>query len=100
MPFLTLGADMARPSRTGGKKSAAKARNAKPAEGRKAAKPKRRHEDQAPHAGGDTEEARQAAQPADTGADRRQHDIARTGRSRSDRCKNGKGDNLIETHVC
>ena len=42
MPFLTLGTDMARPSRTGGKKSEAKARNAKPAEGRKAAKPKRR----------------------------------------------------------
>ena len=42
MPFLTLGADMARPSRTGGKTSAAKARNASPAKGRKTAKPKPR----------------------------------------------------------
>ena len=42
MPSLTLGADMARSSRTGGKKSAAKARNASPAKGRKTAKPKRR----------------------------------------------------------
>jgi hypothetical protein len=41
MPFLTLGADMARPSRTGGKKSAAKARNASPAKGRKTTKTKR-----------------------------------------------------------
>ena len=42
MPFLTLGADMARPSRTGGKTSAAKARNASPAKGRKTTKTKRR----------------------------------------------------------
>ena len=42
MPFLTLGADMARPSRTGGKTSEAKARNASPAKGRKTAKPKPR----------------------------------------------------------
>ena len=42
MPFLTLGADMARPSRTGGKKSEAKARNASPAKGRKTTKTKRR----------------------------------------------------------
>ena len=42
MPFLTLGADMARPSRTGGKKSAAKARNAGPAKGRKTTKTKPR----------------------------------------------------------
>jgi hypothetical protein len=42
MPFMTLGADMARPSRTGGKKSEAKARNAGPAKGRKTAKTKRR----------------------------------------------------------
>ena len=45
MPFLTLGTDMTRPSRTGGKTSKAskaKARNAGPAKGRKAAKPKRR----------------------------------------------------------
>ena len=41
MRFLTLGADMSRPSRTGDKKSEAKARDARPAEGRKAAKPKR-----------------------------------------------------------
>ena len=42
MPFLTLGADMARPSRTGGKKSEAKARNASPSKGRKTTKTKRR----------------------------------------------------------
>ena len=42
MPFLTLGADMARPSRTGGKKSAAKASNASPAKGGKTTKTKRR----------------------------------------------------------
>jgi len=42
MPFLTLGADMARPSRTGGKKSAAKARKESPAKGRKSTKTKRR----------------------------------------------------------
>ena len=42
MPFLTLGADMARPSRTGGKTSAAKTRKASPAKGRKTAKTKRR----------------------------------------------------------
>ena len=42
MPFLTLGADMARPSRTGGKTSEAKARNASPAKGRKTTKTKRR----------------------------------------------------------
>src|SRR6478609_8006939 len=41
MPFLTPGADMARPSRTGGKTSAAKARNAGPAKGRKTTKNKR-----------------------------------------------------------
>ena len=41
MPFLTLGADMARPSRTGGKKSAAKTRKASPLKGRKTAKNKR-----------------------------------------------------------
>jgi len=41
MPFLTLGAEMARPSRTGGKTSAAKARNAGPAKGRKTTKNKR-----------------------------------------------------------
>ena len=42
MRFLTLGADMARPSRTGGKTSEAKARNASPAKGRKTTKTKRR----------------------------------------------------------
>jgi len=42
MPFLTLGADMARPSRTGGKTSEAKARNAGPAKGRKTTKTKPR----------------------------------------------------------
>ena len=42
MPFLTLGADMARPSRTESKASKAKARNASPAKGRKTAKNKRR----------------------------------------------------------
>ena len=42
MPFLTLGADMARPSRTGGKTSEAKTRNASPVKGRKTAK-NRRH---------------------------------------------------------
>jgi two-component system NtrC family sensor kinase len=42
MLFLTLGTDMARPSRTGGKKSEAKARNASPAKGRKTTKTKRR----------------------------------------------------------
>ena len=42
MLFLTLGADMARPSRTGGKTSEAKARNASPAKGRKTTKAKRR----------------------------------------------------------
>src|SRR4051812_35387886 len=42
MPFLILGADMARPSRTGGKTSEAKARNASPAKGRKTTKTKRR----------------------------------------------------------
>jgi len=38
MPFLTLGADMARPSRTGGKTSEAKTRKASPLKGRKTAK--------------------------------------------------------------
>ena len=42
MPSLTLGAYMARPSRTGGKISEAKARNASPAKGRKTTKTKRR----------------------------------------------------------
>ena len=42
MPFLTLGADMARPSRTGGKTSEAKTRKASPLKGRKTAKSKRR----------------------------------------------------------
>src|SRR4051794_31739964 len=42
MHFLTVGADMGRPSRTGGKTSEAKARDARPAEGRKTAKTKRR----------------------------------------------------------
>src|SRR3954454_14442135 len=42
MPSLTLGADMARPSRTGGKTSEAKVRNASPAKGRKTTKTKRR----------------------------------------------------------
>jgi GAF domain-containing protein len=42
MRFLTLGADMARPSRTGGKASEAKARNASAAKGRKTTKTKRR----------------------------------------------------------
>src|SRR6478672_541507 len=42
MPFLALGADMARPSRTGGKTSDAKARNAGPAKGRKTTKTKPR----------------------------------------------------------
>ena len=42
MRFLTLGADMARPSRTGGKTSEAKARNASPAKGRKTTKTKPR----------------------------------------------------------
>src|SRR5882757_5279671 len=42
MLFLTLGADMTRPSRTGSKKSEAKARNARLAAGRKIAKTKRR----------------------------------------------------------
>ena len=41
MPFLTLGADMARPSRTGGKISEAKTRKASPLKGRKTAKNKR-----------------------------------------------------------
>jgi two-component system, NtrC family, sensor kinase len=42
MRFLTLGADMTRPSRTGGKMSEAKGRNASPAKGRKTTKTKRR----------------------------------------------------------
>ena len=42
MLFLTLGADMARPSRRGGKTSEAKARNASPAKGRKTTKTKPR----------------------------------------------------------
>src|SRR5258705_7437029 len=42
MLFLTLGADMTRPSRTGGKTSGAKARNVTPAKGRKTTKTKRR----------------------------------------------------------
>ncbi|MBR1157343.1 GAF domain-containing protein, partial [Bradyrhizobium sp. JYMT SZCCT0428] len=42
MLVLTLGADMARPSRTGGKKSEAKARNASPAKGRKTTETKPR----------------------------------------------------------
>src|SRR6476659_1039381 len=42
MPSLTLGADMARPSRKGGKTSDAKTRNAGPAKGRKTTKPKPR----------------------------------------------------------
>ena len=41
MPFLTLGADMARPSRTGGKTSEAKTRKASPSKGRKTVKAKR-----------------------------------------------------------
>jgi two-component system NtrC family sensor kinase len=41
MPLLDLGADMARPSRTGGKTSGAKARNASAAKGRKTTKAKR-----------------------------------------------------------
>ena len=43
MPSLTLGEDMARPSRTGGKTSDAKARNASPAKGRKTTKSKPRN---------------------------------------------------------
>src|SRR3954453_4359723 len=42
MLFLTLGTDMARPSRTGGKKSVTKARDARPAKGRKTTKTKPR----------------------------------------------------------
>jgi hypothetical protein len=42
MLFLTLGADMTRPSRTGGKTSEAKARNASSTRGRKTTKTKRR----------------------------------------------------------
>src|SRR6202158_4804461 len=42
MLFLTLGADMTRPSRMGGKTSEAKARNASPAKGRKTTKTKHR----------------------------------------------------------
>ena len=42
MLFLTLAADMTRPSRTGGKTSEAKAGNASPAKGRKTTKTKRR----------------------------------------------------------
>src|SRR5258705_13964804 len=42
MPFLSLGADMTRPSRTGGKTSEAKPRNASAAKGRKTTKTKRR----------------------------------------------------------
>ena len=42
MPFLSPGADMARPSRTGGKTSEARARNASAAKGRKITKVKRR----------------------------------------------------------
>ena len=42
MLFLTLGADMTRPSRTGGKTSEANARNVSPAKGRKTTKTKRR----------------------------------------------------------
>jgi signal transduction histidine kinase len=42
MLFLTLGTDMTRPSRTGGKTSEAKGRNARPATGRKTTKTKRR----------------------------------------------------------
>ena len=42
MLFLALGAEMARPSRTGGKTSEAKARNASPAKGRKTTKTKPR----------------------------------------------------------
>src|SRR5258705_9019092 len=42
MLFLSLGADMTRPSRTGGKTSAAKTRKASPATGRKTTKTKRR----------------------------------------------------------
>src|SRR5882757_9858941 len=41
MPFLTLGADMTRPSRMGSKTSGAKARNASAAKGRKTIKAKR-----------------------------------------------------------
>ena len=41
MPFLILGANMTWPSRTGGKTSAAKARDAGPAKGRKTTKTKR-----------------------------------------------------------
>ena len=41
MLFLTPGADMARPSKTSGKKSEAKTRDGRPAEGRKATKTKR-----------------------------------------------------------
>src|SRR4030081_640397 len=42
MLFLTPGADMTRPSRTGGKTSEAKVRNASPAKGLKTTKTKRR----------------------------------------------------------
>ena len=65
-----------------------------------AAEPKGRNEDESAHAGRDPEQAWQAAPPADTGADRREHDIAGAGRSRRDGRKNGKGDDLIEAHVC
>src|SRR3954452_6295541 len=42
MGFLTVGADMARPPRMGGKTSKAKASNVSPAKGRKTTKTKRR----------------------------------------------------------
>ena len=42
MPFLTLGADMARPSKRGGKTSGAKARNASPAKDGETTETKRR----------------------------------------------------------
>ena len=64
-----------------------------------AAKPEGRCEDERAHPSRDAEQAWQPAPPADIGADRRQHGIAGAGRSRRNRCENGKGDNLIEAHV-
>ena len=37
--------------------------------------------------------------PADIGADRRQHDIAGSGRSGGDGRKDGECDELVEAHV-
>ena len=50
IPFLTLGADMARPSRSGGKISEAKTRKASPLKGRKTTKTKLRIAPAAPRA--------------------------------------------------